>query len=96
MFQLNKEQSTLLTRVRHAERHLSVTHLEALGCKRGDLVYIKAFLPKEDSRYGSNTGRKVNELLWEQIRWQNQGDSVTEQYLEQAESVGYASLEGTR
>lgn len=96
MFQLNKEQSTLLARVRHAERHLSVTSLEALGCERGDLMYIKAFLPKEDSRYGSNTSRKVDELLWEHIRCQNQGYSATEQYLEQAQSVGYACLEGTR
>ncbi len=95
MFQLNKEQSTLPARVRYVERHQSITHLEALGCERGDSVYIRTFLHKEDPRYGSNTGR-IDKLLGEQIRWQNQGYSVTERCLKRAGGVGYATLGGTR
>lgn len=77
MFQLNEEQSTSPTRAPHVDRHQTITHLEALGCKRGDAVYIRAFLPKEDPRYGPRTGRKGDKLNWEQVeRWQAEGYGI--------------------
>ena len=78
------------------DRKQAITQLEALGYSREDTIYVKAFLPKENLRYAPNTGRKANKLLWEQIRWRSQGYTVTERCLKQTESVGYATLGGTR
>lgn len=77
MFQSNQEQFTSPARVLHLDRHQTITHLEILGCKRGDAVYIRAFLPKEDPRYGPGTGRKADKLNWEQVeRWQTEGYGI--------------------
>ncbi|MDZ4877830.1 MAG: hypothetical protein CLLPBCKN_007265 [Chroococcidiopsis cubana SAG 39.79] len=59
------------------DRQQAVAHLETLGYKQGDAVYVRAFLPKEDPRYAPNTGRKANRLNWEQVeRWQAQGYGI--------------------
>ncbi|PSB48569.1 DNA primase [Cyanosarcina cf. burmensis CCALA 770] len=59
------------------DRQQVVAHLETLGYKQGDAVYVRAFLPKEDPRYAPNTGRKADRLNWEQVeRWQAQGYGV--------------------
>lgn len=59
------------------DRQQAVAHLETLGYKQGDAVYVRAFLPKEDPRYAPNTGRKADRLNWEQVeRWQAQGYGV--------------------
>ncbi len=78
------------------DRKQAITQLEALGYRREDTIYVGAFLPKEDLRYAPHIGHKADKLLWEQVRWQSQGYSVTERCLKRAESVGSASLEGTR
>lgn len=78
------------------DHNQATTQLEALGYRRGETVYVRALLLKEDPRYEPNTGRKADKLNWEKIHWQNQGYSVTEQYFERAESVGYATLGGVR
>ncbi len=61
----------------HIDRDHATTQLEALGYSRGNAVYIRAFLPKEDPRYGPGTGRKADKLNWEQVeRWQTEGYGI--------------------
>ncbi len=61
----------------HIDRDHATTQLKALAYNRGDAVYIRAFLPKEDPRYGPGTGRKADKLNWEQVeRWQAEGYGI--------------------
>ncbi len=74
----NKNQFTnkppLSLRIDHDQ---ATTQLEALGYSRGEAVYVRALLPKEDPRYGPGTGRKADKLNWEQVeRWQAQGYGI--------------------
>lgn len=50
------------------DRNQAITQLEALSCSRGDSIYVRAFLPKEDPRYGPVPGHKADKLNWEQMR----------------------------
>ncbi|WP_414585331.1 DUF3987 domain-containing protein [Scytonema sp. PCC 10023] len=55
----------------------AIRQLELLGYHRGDAVYVRAFLPKEDLRYAPNTGRKADKLKFKQIlHWQQQGYGI--------------------
>jgi hypothetical protein len=55
----------------------AIRQLELLGYHRGDAVYVRAFLPKEDPRYAPNTGRKADKLNFKQIlHWQQQGYGI--------------------
>ncbi len=59
------------------DRAQATTQLEALEFKRGDAIYVRAFLPKEDPRSAPNTGRKADKLNWKQIEhWQAQGYGI--------------------
>lgn len=58
------------------DRDQATTQIEALGHKL-NAVCVRAFLPKEDPRYGPNTGRKADKLDWKQIeQWQAQGYGI--------------------
>ncbi len=74
----NQSQSTNTTAHQlRIDRNHATNQLEALGYNRGDAVYIRAFLPKEDPRYGPGTGRKADKLNWEQVeRWQAEGYGI--------------------
>lgn len=61
--QKNRSSSPSVSQKLHLDRPSAIAQLEMLGYKRGDAIYIRAFLPKEDSRYGPNTGRKAGEVL---------------------------------
>jgi len=75
--QKNISSSRLGSQKLHLDRQQTIAQLEILGYKRGDATYIRAFLPKEDSRYAPNTGRKADKLNWEQVeRWQEQGYGI--------------------
>ncbi|MEC4812737.1 MAG: DUF3987 domain-containing protein [Scytonema sp. PMC 1069.18] len=55
----------------------AIKQLELLGYQQGDAIYVRAFLPKEDSRSAPNTGRKADRLNFKQIlRWQQQGYGI--------------------
>ncbi|TBR56817.1 hypothetical protein B4U84_27765 [Westiellopsis prolifica IICB1] len=55
----------------------AIKQLQLLGYQRGDAIYVRAFLPKEDPRYAPNTGRKANKLNFKQIlEWQQQGYGI--------------------
>ncbi|BAZ70754.1 MAG: DUF3987 domain-containing protein [Pelatocladus maniniholoensis HA4357-MV3] len=55
----------------------AIKQLELLGYQRGDAIYVRAFLPKEDPRYAPNTGRKADKLNFKQIlQWQQQGYGI--------------------
>jgi len=55
----------------------AIKQLELLGYQRGDAVYVRAFLPKEDPRYASGTARKADKINFKQIlQWQQQGYGV--------------------
>lgn len=55
----------------------AIRQLELLGYHRGDAVYVRAFLPKEDPRYAPNTGRKADKLNFKQIlHWQQHGYGI--------------------
>ena len=59
------------------DRNQATAQLTALGYSQGDTIYVRAFLPKEDPRYGPGTGRKADQLNWEQIeRWQAEGYGI--------------------
>ncbi|MDV2996841.1 MAG: hypothetical protein N4J56_006546 [Chroococcidiopsis sp. SAG 2025] len=75
--QKNISSSPSVSQKLHLERSSAIAQLEILGYKRGDAIYIRAFLPKEDPRYAPNTGRKADKLSWEQVeRWQEQGYGI--------------------
>jgi hypothetical protein len=58
-------------------RNEAIAQLEVLGYKRGDAVYIRAFLPKEDLSYAPNAGCNADKLTWEQLEcWQTQGNGI--------------------
>lgn len=58
------------------DRDQAITQLEVLGSQPSDAC-IRAFLSKEDPRYGPGTGRKADKLNWEQMeRWQSQGYGI--------------------
>lgn len=55
----------------------AIKQLELLGYKRGDAVYVRAFLPKEDPRFAPGTARKADKINFKQIlQWQQQGYGV--------------------
>ncbi|WP_029630753.1 MULTISPECIES: DUF3987 domain-containing protein [Nostocales] len=55
----------------------AIKQLELLGYQRGDAVYVRAFLPKEDPRYAPGTARKADKINFKQIlQWQQQGYGV--------------------
>ncbi len=55
----------------------AIKQLELLGYQRGDAVYVRAFLPKEDPCYAPGTGRKADHLNFKQIlQWQQQGYGI--------------------
>ncbi len=55
----------------------AIKQLELLGYQRSDAIYVRAFLPKEDTRHASNTGRKSDQLNFKQIlQWQQQGYGI--------------------
>lgn len=55
----------------------AIKQLELLGYQRGDAVYVRAFLPKEDPFYAPGTGRKADHLNFKQIlQWQQQGYGI--------------------
>jgi len=59
------------------DQQQAITQLETLGYNRGDAVYVRAFLPKEDPRYGPGTGRKADQLNFAQCdRWQAEGYGI--------------------
>ncbi|OWY69027.1 DNA primase [cyanobacterium TDX16] len=75
--QKNRSSSPSVSQKLHLDRSSAIAQLEMLGYKRGDAIYIRAFLPKEDPRYAPNTGRKADKLSWEQVeRWQEQGYGI--------------------
>jgi hypothetical protein len=75
--QKNTSSSPSVSQKLHLNRSSAIAQLEMLGYKRGDAIYIRAFLPKEDPRYAPNTGRKADKLSWEQVeRWQEQGYGI--------------------
>jgi hypothetical protein len=58
------------------DRDQATTQLEALSHTLNN-AYLRAFLPKEDPRYGSNTARKADRINWQEIEsWQAQGYGV--------------------
>lgn len=61
--QKNISSSPSVSQKHHLDRTSAIAQLEMLGYKRGDAIYIRAFLPKEDPRYAPNTGRKAGEVL---------------------------------
>ena len=75
--QKNRSSSPSVSQKLYLDRSSAIAQLEILGYKRGDAIYIRAFLPKEDPRYAPNTGRKADKLSWEQVeRWQEQGYGI--------------------
>ncbi|MDV2996996.1 MAG: hypothetical protein N4J56_006701 [Chroococcidiopsis sp. SAG 2025] len=46
--QKNISSSPSVSQKRHLDRTSAIAQLEMLGYKRGDAIYIRAFLPKED------------------------------------------------
>lgn len=77
MSHINQNQFTTTPRFIKVARIQMNSSLEVLGHKRGDAVYIRAFIPKEDPRYDPNTVRKADNLNWKQIEgWQAQGYSI--------------------
>lgn len=72
-----QNQYSSLTHAPQIDRNHATTHFEALGYSRGDAVYVRAFLPKEDHRHGPGAGRKADKLNWEQVeRWQAEGYGI--------------------
>ncbi|MBW4640531.1 MAG: DUF3987 domain-containing protein [Gloeocapsa sp. UFS-A4-WI-NPMV-4B04] len=58
------------------DRDQATTQLEALSHSLNN-AYLRAFLPKEDPRYGSNTARKADRINWKEIEsWQAQGYGI--------------------
>jgi len=75
--QKNRSSSLPVSQKLQLDRYSAIAQLERLGYKRGDAIYIRAFLPKEDPRYAPNTGRKADKLSWKQVeRWQEQGYGI--------------------
>ena len=59
------------------DRTLSVKHLENLGYKPGDNVYLRFFYHNSDPRKNNDSGRKESTLNWEQIeKYQQDGRGV--------------------
>lgn len=59
------------------DRDLAIQHLEYLGYKPGDNVYLRFFYHSSDPRKTGDSGRKENILNWEQIeKYQSDGRGV--------------------
>jgi predicted P-loop ATPase len=59
------------------DRDLATQHLEYLGYKPGDNVYLRFFYHSSDPRKTGDSGRKENILNWEQIeKYQSDGRGV--------------------
>ena len=60
-----------------ANRKIAQRQLELLGYKPEDKIYLRFFYPSEDPRKGSDPGRKINYLNWQEIEaYQKQGRGV--------------------
>ena len=59
------------------DRQLAQQHLEYLGYKPGDNVYLRFFYHSSDPRKNNDAGRKESQLNWEQIeKYQSDGRGV--------------------
>ncbi len=59
------------------DRTLASQHLEYLGYKPGDNIYLRFFYHSSDPRKNNDGGRKLSELNWEQIeKYQADGRGV--------------------
>ena len=72
-----KNSENLSNNERRIDKQLALTHLEALGYKSGDNIYMRAFFPPDDPRSVEDKGRKADKLDFIEVEsWQLEGRGI--------------------